>query len=400
MARRRINGRPEYVHRACDASLQRLDIDRHRPLLPAPPGPRRFRSRRRSARWPSSSSPGKVRYLGIERGRAGDNSPGQCGASDLRGAIGVLAVRARRRGRGAAGDARARHRLRRVQPAGPRHPDRRGQRRSTLATGRHPPRAGFRALRRATSTPTWRSLARIGDIAAEKGVTAAQLALAWLLHRGADIVPIPGTKRRARLEENAGRPRSRSTPDDVARLEAAVSPESVRGDSGTGTWRRSTADRALWSARDELRPTRASHGRRRLSRRARRGYGISSTRSGVGDLDGVARLARDDPQRFWAAVVDDIGVDWTRRFDVAMDTSPGLPWTRFWRGDRLNLAHNAVTRWARRTPERPAVVWEGDDGSTREWTYARPPSPDRMRSRNASPTWASGLATASACACR
>jgi acetyl-CoA synthetase len=93
-------------------------------------------------------------------------------------------------------------------------------------------------------------------------------------------------------------------------------------------------------------------------------------RLGVADLDGVARLAADDPQRFWAAVVDDIGVDWARRFDVAMDTSAGLPWTRFWVGGRLNLAGNAVTRWARRAPERPAVVWEGDDGSTREWTFA------------------------------
>jgi acetyl-CoA synthetase len=91
---------------------------------------------------------------------------------------------------------------------------------------------------------------------------------------------------------------------------------------------------------------------------------------GVGDLDGLARLAGEDPQRFWAAMVDDIGVEWTRRFDVAMDTSLGLPWTRFWRGGRLNLAHNAVTRWAHRAPERTAVVSEGDDGSTREWTYA------------------------------
>jgi acetyl-CoA synthetase len=91
---------------------------------------------------------------------------------------------------------------------------------------------------------------------------------------------------------------------------------------------------------------------------------------GAVDLDGVARLARDDPERFWAAVVDDIGVEWTRRFDTAVDTSPGLPWTRFWAGGKLNLAHNAVTRWAQRVPERTAVVWEGDDGSTREWTYA------------------------------
>jgi acetyl-CoA synthetase len=92
---------------------------------------------------------------------------------------------------------------------------------------------------------------------------------------------------------------------------------------------------------------------------------------GAGDLDGVARLALEDPQRFWAAMADDIGVAWTRRFDVAMDTSAGLPWTRFWVGGRLNLAHNAVTRWARSAPERIAVVSEGDDGSTAEWTYAQ-----------------------------
>ena len=72
--------------------------------------------------------------------------------------------------------------------------------------------------------------ARVGDIAAEKGVTAAQLALAWVLHQGRDVVPIPGTKRRARLEENAAAADVALDDDDVARLEAAVSPESVRGD--------------------------------------------------------------------------------------------------------------------------------------------------------------------------
>jgi acetyl-CoA synthetase len=92
---------------------------------------------------------------------------------------------------------------------------------------------------------------------------------------------------------------------------------------------------------------------------------------GVSGLDGVAKVAAADPERFWTAVADDIGVEWTRRFDVAVDTSAGLPWTRFWVGGRLNLAHNAVTRWARRAPERTAVVWEGDDGSVREWTYER-----------------------------
>ena len=92
---------------------------------------------------------------------------------------------------------------------------------------------------------------------------------------------------------------------------------------------------------------------------------------GAGDPEGLDGFAARDPQRFWAAVADDIGIEWSRPFDVAMDTSQGLPFTRFWRGGRLNLAHNAVVRWARRAPERAAVVYEGDGGGTREWTYAR-----------------------------
>ncbi len=44
----------------------------------------------------------------------------------------------------------------------------------------------------------------ISELAADKAVTPAQLALAWVLAQGEDIVPIPGTKRRARLEENVG----------------------------------------------------------------------------------------------------------------------------------------------------------------------------------------------------
>ena len=90
---------------------------------------------------------------------------------------------------------------------------------------------------------------------------------------------------------------------------------------------------------------------------------------GAGDLVRLAEFARDDPQRFWAAVVDDIGIDWVRRFDAAFDSSEGMPWTRFWPGGRLNLATNAVYRWESRQPERVAVDWEDDAGATRQLTY-------------------------------
>ena len=67
---------------------------------------------------------------------------------------------------------------------------------------------------------------KLEEIAREKGCTPAQLALAWVLARGSDIVPIPGTKRRERLEENARAVDIRLTPDDLARLDA-VAPKGV-----------------------------------------------------------------------------------------------------------------------------------------------------------------------------
>jgi len=66
-------------------------------------------------------------------------------------------------------------------------------------------------------------------VAREKGCTPAQLALAWVLSRGKDIVPIPGTKRRERLEENAGALAITLSTEDVARVEAAVPPGAVSG---------------------------------------------------------------------------------------------------------------------------------------------------------------------------
>jgi aryl-alcohol dehydrogenase-like predicted oxidoreductase len=60
---------------------------------------------------------------------------------------------------------------------------------------------------------------RVEDLAKEKGCTAAQLALAWVLAQGDDVVPIPGTKRRKYLEENVNALRVQLTPDDLARID-------------------------------------------------------------------------------------------------------------------------------------------------------------------------------------
>jgi len=61
-------------------------------------------------------------------------------------------------------------------------------------------------------------VARVTELAREKGVTPGQLALAWVLAQGEDIVPIPGTKRRRYLEENAAASEIELTADDLARI--------------------------------------------------------------------------------------------------------------------------------------------------------------------------------------
>lgn len=67
-------------------------------------------------------------------------------------------------------------------------------------------------------------------IAERKGVKPGQLALAWVLAKGEDIVPIPGTKRRKYLEENAAAADVHLTPGEVAELEAAVPQNEVAGE--------------------------------------------------------------------------------------------------------------------------------------------------------------------------
>ena len=221
-----MNGSPEYVHRACDASLRRLDIDvidlyyQHRIDRTVP-------IEETVGAMAELVHAGKVRFLGLS----------EAGAATIRRAhavhpisavqseyslfsrdveetvlptmreLGIGFVAYSPLGRGiltgsitadtlAATDVR-RNRF-------PRFAE--GNLEANTAIARH-----------------------IGDLAAEKDLTAAQLALAWLLHRGSDIVPIPGTKRRERLEENVAAAEVTLDDGDIARLEAAVNPEDVRG---------------------------------------------------------------------------------------------------------------------------------------------------------------------------
>jgi aryl-alcohol dehydrogenase-like predicted oxidoreductase len=70
---------------------------------------------------------------------------------------------------------------------------------------------------------------RVSELAEQRGVTPAQLALAWVMAKGEDIVPIPGTKSPRRLEENAAAAETKLSNEETEELDNAISPEAVRG---------------------------------------------------------------------------------------------------------------------------------------------------------------------------
>ena len=80
-----------------------------------------------------------------------------------------------------------------------------------------------------------RAASGVRDLAAKKGDTPGQIALAWLLHKGPDIVPIPGTKRRKYLEENVGATEVALSATEMEALDAALAPDKIAGPRYTPT---------------------------------------------------------------------------------------------------------------------------------------------------------------------
>jgi len=92
------------------------------------------------------------------------------------------------------------------------------------------------------SVPRWqddnfdhnvRLVNRLEEIAARRGITTAQLALAWVLHQGNDIVPIPGTRKPENLEANAAAADIELSDDELREIDAVASPELVAGARGS-----------------------------------------------------------------------------------------------------------------------------------------------------------------------
>jgi aryl-alcohol dehydrogenase-like predicted oxidoreductase len=218
-----INGRPEYVRRACDASLERLGVD-HIDL---------YYQHRVDRAVPVEDTWGAMREL-VEAGKVRHLGISEAAPGTLRRANAVYPVTALQTEYSLFSREPEDELLAVVRELGigfvAYSPLGRG-----FLSGRitSPDALGPNDFRR--SAPRFqgenfgRNLAvveRIKELAAAKGVTSSQLAIAWVLAQGEDIVPIPGTKRRRYLEENLGALDVELTPDELAGIEA-VAPRGV-----------------------------------------------------------------------------------------------------------------------------------------------------------------------------
>src|SRR4051812_34041418 len=91
---------------------------------------------------------------------------------------------------------------------------------------------------------------------------------------------------------------------------------------------------------------------------------------GIDDYETLLARSTAEPEWFWQAVVDDLGLEWFTPYDRVLDLRDGVPFALWFPGGRYNYVHNAVDRWAaspRR--EQPAIIWEGEDGATRTLSY-------------------------------
>ncbi len=94
-------------------------------------------------------------------------------------------------------------------------------------------------------------------------------------------------------------------------------------------------------------------------------------KQGLASYEALLDFFREDVARFWEAIEKDMGVSWYRRYDQVMDSSGGLPWTKWFLGGELNIVHNCIDRHLETpTRDKTALIWEGDGGEVRRYTYA------------------------------
>jgi acetyl-CoA synthetase len=83
----------------------------------------------------------------------------------------------------------------------------------------------------------------------------------------------------------------------------------------------------------------------------------------------LQRLSVEDPERFYPALIEDLGLEFATRWERVVDTSRGIEWATWFVGGRLNVATNCLHRWAEQRPDAVAAVFLGEDGERRSRTF-------------------------------
>jgi aryl-alcohol dehydrogenase-like predicted oxidoreductase len=222
-----VNGKPEYVHQACDSSLQRLGVDvidlyyLHRvdPNVPIEDT---------VGAMAELVKQGKVRYIGIS----------EAAPATIRRAYGVHPITALQTEYSLWSRDPEDEILPTVRELGigfvPYSPLGRGFLSGLIKSLDDLAQDDYRRFsprfQGENFSKNLELVEQVNAIASEKGVTPSQLALAWLLAQGQDIVPIPGTKRRKYLEENIGATKISLTQEELSRIEQLATKGVAAGD--------------------------------------------------------------------------------------------------------------------------------------------------------------------------
>ena len=93
-------------------------------------------------------------------------------------------------------------------------------------------------------------------------------------------------------------------------------------------------------------------------------------RLGCADYEALHALSVAEPERFWAEVADDLGLDFSERWERVLDDSGGIEWARWFVAGKLNVARLCVHRWAEgELADEEAAVWQAEDGERRALTW-------------------------------
>jgi aryl-alcohol dehydrogenase-like predicted oxidoreductase len=222
-----VNGRPEYVLAACDASLERLGVD-HIDLYYQHRVDRTVPVEETWGAMDELVAAGKVRYLGIS-----EAAPGTIRRAHAVHPVSALQTEYSLFSRDPEGELLATVRALGIgfvaySPLGRGFLS--GRIKSPGDFGEDDFRRNHPRFQGENFARNLELVERVRELAAAKGVTPSQLAIAWVLAQGSDIVPIPGTKRRSYLEENVGALQVRLGPEDLAAIEQAAPRGAVAGD--------------------------------------------------------------------------------------------------------------------------------------------------------------------------